>query len=167
MHHPSPPEYHNKDIWSISREISLAKAVSVTTDPNFREHNLMLAANVPVSSCECGRPGNLVIAKIYSWSSVREFPCVGSRYHEGRQKAMRRYHGSCRALNHGRGKHLILRLEGAWSTFVDVRSCAFGLDQGSHLLAVRCGFFDSISHSISPAWKALTISVPDDLHRQR
>lgn len=100
----------------------------------------------------------LGIAKIHSWSSVRKSPCIGPRNHEGRQKSNEKISLIWPGLKYARGKHLILRFKGAWNTFVHVRGCASGLDWGSHLLAARCGFFDSISHSISPAWKALTIS---------
>lgn len=100
----------------------------------------------------------LGIAKIHSGHLLGYLLVLGQEIMKADKKSNEKISLIRPGPKHARGKHLILRFKGAWNTFVHVRGCASGLDWGSHLLAARCGFFDSISHSISPAWKALTIS---------
>lgn len=153
--HPSPAGVCNsKDTWPISRAKKLAKAVWVT-DLNSWEHDLLPATSRVVNEDELG------IAKISILvtcaKNMLETSLAWVRKSWRQKKKQWRDILNRLGLQYARSKQLILRFKGVWNIFVHVRAYAFGVDLGSNLLAVSCGFFDDISHPISLAWKAVMI----------
>lgn len=157
--HPSPAGvYNSKDAWPLPREIASQSRLGDRSE--FREHNLVPATSVLATNCESGRTGNcqnsiLVICEKYAG----KLPCVRVKKSWRQTKKQRRViMDQCQSGPASNTHGVSTWLFGSnvfRNTFVHVRACAFGLDWGSHLLAVSCGFFDGTSHSISVAWTTL------------